>query len=75
MDWVHKYVILNEIVGPDGAKYEGEWKNNKANGRGKFWHVDGDYFEGEWRDDKANGQGMYIHTNGARYEGDWVEDL
>lgn len=26
----------------DGAKYEGEWKDNRANGNGKFWHVDGD---------------------------------
>ena len=26
----------------------GEWKENKAHGKGKFWHVDGDIFEGEW---------------------------
>lgn len=24
----------------------GEWRNNKAHGKGKFWHVDGDVFEG-----------------------------
>ncbi len=42
-------------VWPDGAKYEGEWRNNKANGKGKFWHADGDVYEGEWKDDKANG--------------------
>lgn len=33
-------------IWPDGAKYEGEWHNNKANGRGKFWHADGDVYEG-----------------------------
>ena len=27
---------------PDGAKYEGDWKENKACGKGRFWHVDGD---------------------------------
>ena len=33
-------------VWPDGAKYEGEWRFNKANGKGKFWHADGDVYEG-----------------------------
>jgi hypothetical protein len=62
-------------VWPDGAKYEGEWKLNKANGKGKFWHADGDVYEGDWEDDKANGYGVYIHVNGARYEGYWKHDL
>jgi hypothetical protein len=48
-------------VWKDGAKYEGNWRFNKACGEGKFWHVDGDIFEGEWLDDKANGHGVYIH--------------
>ena len=54
-------------VWPDGARYEGEWRNNQANGFGKFWHADGDIYEGEWKDDKANGKGVYLHVNGARY--------
>ena len=33
-------------VWKDGAKYEGNWRLNKACGHGKFWHVDGDVFEG-----------------------------
>ena len=42
-----RYVqYFQNLVGPDGAKYEGEWIDNKASGKGKFWHVDGDYFEG-----------------------------
>ena len=35
----------------NGDRYEGEWDNDKANGKGKFWHADGDYYEGEWKDD------------------------
>lgn len=38
-------------VWPDGAKYEGDWVNGKANGKGtfmimqgKFIHVDGDVY-------------------------------
>ena len=60
---------------PDGARYEGFWRYNKACGKGKFWHVDGDVFEGEWQDDKANGYGVYVHMNGARYEGYWKDDF
>ena len=26
----------------DGSRYEGYWKNNKANGRGRLIHADGD---------------------------------
>ena len=33
-------------IWPDGAKYEGSWKNNKAHGIGTFWHVYGDKYEG-----------------------------
>lgn len=53
----------------------GEWRNNKAHGKGKFWHVDGDIFEGQWADDKANGYGIYNHAHGAKYEGQWKDDL
>jgi hypothetical protein len=33
-------------VWSDGAKYEGQWLNNKANGQGTFYHANGDIFEG-----------------------------
>ena len=52
---------------PNNAKYEGEWRENKANGRGKSWHADGDIFEGEFRDDKSNGYGIYICSDGTKY--------
>jgi hypothetical protein len=71
-DMKHGYGVQ---VWPDGARYEGYWRFNKACGKGKFWHVDGDVFEGEWNDDKANGYGVYVHMNGARYEGYWKDDL
>jgi hypothetical protein len=58
----------------DGSKYEGYWKNDKANVRGRLIHADGDIYEGEWLDDKAHGYGSYTHTDGARYEGNWRED-
>jgi hypothetical protein len=52
-------------VWPDGARYEGEWRENRAHGQGKFTHVDGDVYDGYWANDKANGAGVYKHVNGA----------
>lgn len=49
--------------------------NNKANGKGTFYHADGDVYEGDWADDKANGFGTYTHQNGAYYKGNWKNDL
>jgi hypothetical protein len=45
--------------------YIGEWRENRAHGRGKFIHVDGDIYDGFWANDKANGHGIYKHVNGA----------
>lgn len=58
----------------DGSRYEGYWKEDKANIQGKLTHADGDTYEGQWLDDKAHGVGVYTHTDGAKYEGEWKED-
>lgn len=31
---------------PDGSKYEGMWRNDKANGKGRMTHANGDIYEG-----------------------------
>ena len=38
---------------PDGTVYEGLWKSNLYNGRGKLYHASGDLYEGEFVDDMA----------------------
>ena len=43
---------------PDGGKYEGEFKDDKVNGRGRFTDANGDIYEGEWSNDKKNGYGV-----------------
>ena len=60
---------------PDGSKYEGMWRRDKANGRGRMTHANGDIYEGAWIDDKANGYGVFVDTSRARYAGDWKDDL
>jgi hypothetical protein len=43
----------------DGSRYDGYWRNNRANGRGRLIHADGDLYEGDWIEDKADGYGKY----------------
>lgn len=41
----------------NGGVYEGEWKNGKRDGHGKYVWPDKSFYEGEWVEDKANGKG------------------
>lgn len=59
----------------DGAKYEGEWRYGKADGKGTFYHANGDVFDGYFKADKANGHGVYQHKTGQRYNGQWADDV
>ena len=36
----------------NGDIYEGEWIDDKANGKGIYIHAQGGKYEGEWREDK-----------------------
>jgi len=56
---------------PDGTRYIGEWRDDKANGWGKLRHGDGDVYMGDWKDDKAHGYGKYFHRDNGLYEGYW----
>ena len=33
-------------IWPDGSIYEGYWRDDKANGRGRLIHADGDVYSG-----------------------------
>ena len=41
----------------NGAKYEGEWKNNKRHGKGKMINSDGKIYEGDFKENKKDGFG------------------
>jgi len=53
----------------DGAKYVGEFKNDKFHGKGTFTFTDGDKYIGEWKDDAIHGQGTMIYADGRVYKG------
>ena len=59
----------------DGAKYEGQWLEGFANGKGVFTHADnGDTYDGNWKYNKCHGHGVYTNKKGASYSGYWVND-
>ena len=58
----------------DGAKYVGEWQNNKSHGQGTQIWANGDKYVGEWQNDKRTGQGTHTWANGDKYIGEWQND-
>lgn len=65
-----------------GDKYEGEWRNDEKNGKGKhsfnvigvLTYSNGDKYEGEFSANKKNGKGVMQSADGEKYEGDWNDD-
>ena len=63
----------------NGARYDGEWKDDKKSGKGVY--ISSHYFncekkiglkyEGEFFNDKFEGYGIAIYSNGDKYEGEW----
>jgi hypothetical protein len=44
--------------------YEGQYKDNKKNGRGCFTFSTGDVYEGQWKDNMMHGQGRSTFADG-----------
>jgi hypothetical protein len=53
--------------------YEGEYKDGKYHGKGKYTYVDGSVYEGEWEVDKKHGTGKFIFASGDVYEGEYKD--
>ena len=58
----------------NNSRYIGFYKNNKAQGYGKFI-VGNDKYKGEFKEDSASGFGIYTHGDEVKYIGYWHEDL
>lgn len=58
---------------PQGDFFDGEFKNNVRNGRGRYQWKNGRVFVGEYRDDLRHGYGVFAYPNGEKYEGEFVE--
>ena len=63
----------NEIYYKD--QYEGEYVNDKFEGKGKYTYITGSYYIGEFKNGKRNGKGKQYYKNGdLMHEGNWVDD-
>ena len=58
-----------------GDYFEGEFKQNKANGFGKYVNIKGEIYIGNWVDDKQEGDGELILKDGSRYNGQFKKGL
>jgi len=59
------------ILFEDGTRYEGEWKLDKPEGKGKISFYDGSTFEGIFKNGKINGYGKCHLSNKFELEGNW----
>jgi len=59
---------------PNRDKYEGNFKNGKANGQGTCYFADGRKYVGNWKNGKRDGQGTFTRSDGRKYVGNWKND-
>ena len=51
-------------IWPDGSRYEGSWKDDKANGYGRYIQLSTEIiYQGYWKEDKKHGKGVELHKN------------
>jgi hypothetical protein len=76
-DKVHIEMLVKELepfMKSVKVGYEGEYKDGKLHGKGKYTSVDGDVYEGEWKDNNMHGQGKLTYASGDVYEGEFKDD-
>lgn len=49
--------------------YEGDWQNDKIEGKGVYIFESKEKYEGSWFNNKPDGRGRYYYENGDEYEG------
>ena len=54
--------------------YTGEFKNGKANGKGKFVNKSGGVYIGDFKDNLRSGSGTLTTPSGMKYSGGWLND-
>ena len=50
----------------------GEFKDNRKQGRGVYVWANGDKFDGDFAEDRPGGRGVWLFSSGDRYEGEIV---
>lgn len=55
--------------------YEGEYREDKRHGHGKFVWANGKSYEGQWAEGRREGRGLYTDARGKAREGIWENDV
>lgn len=71
---LEEYTSKEKKIENKNFVYEGEVKNNVADGKGRCVYSDGREYIGEWKEGKMHGEGILSWPNGARYEGSFEND-
>ena len=59
----------------DELKYDGDFVNDKAEGKGKYIFENGDYYIGQFSNNNKHGEGIAYSKDGTViYEGSFVDD-
>jgi len=58
----------------NGDVYEGELRNGKMEGEGKYMYHDGAVYEGFLKDGKRHGSGVYTRANGDKFVGHFINN-
>jgi hypothetical protein len=66
---IYRYVDDDDDDVDDNYLYEGEFKDGKFHGHGKYTYADGDVYEGGYKHDFRHGHGKYTYADGEVYEG------
>ncbi|TMW59930.1 hypothetical protein Poli38472_004999 [Pythium oligandrum] len=62
----------NSTIATRSAVYEGQWRDGRMHGEGKYTRIDGGFYEGTWVDGLAHGIGKEVSmVTGEVYEGNW----
>ncbi len=57
----------------DGTKYEGEYVDDRKEGKGRCSWANGNVYVGAWSGGIQQGSGVLTCPDGRRYEGEWVQ--
>ena len=59
----------------NGDSYEGEYMNDKKNGKGIYIWKNGSKYEGNFQNDYRHGYGQMRWQDGRTYKGNWLNGI
>ena len=75
MDGYGRFVWPNHANPQLSTIYEGFYRRNRKEGKGKIVWAEGRIYEGDWLEGKQQGLGVMKWPDGMIYEGNWEEGL